>query len=176
MNRAWWVLGVALLAGCGAGKATDDEALHSAAGAALVAQGNGEIRILGVNGAAFTSVSMNVKSVEVRANGKVLTSVLQTTQIELANATQAWLLAKFAVPADATQLEVKFSLEDGGSFAGTAKTAGHIHAPCSEIRFVVDVSQLNLRGHAVCHVDLEKSLVRHAGEVAEFVPNWSLHY
>ena len=100
MNRAWLVLGVALLAGCGAGTA-DDEALHRATGAALVAPGNGEIRILGVNGAAFTSVSMNVKSVEVRANGKLLTSVLQTTQIELANATQAWLLAKFAIPADA---------------------------------------------------------------------------
>jgi hypothetical protein len=41
---------------------------------------------------------------------------------------------------------------------------------------VVQVAQLNLRGHAVCHVDLEKSLVRHGGEVAEFVPDWSLHY
>ena len=174
MNRALWAAGLALLSACGAGTA-DDEALHGAAGAALVAPGTGEIRILGVNGGAFTSVSMNVSSIEVRANGQLVTDALVTPQIELANATQAWLLARFAVPAGATQLEVTFSLEDGGAFAGTLG-AGEIHAPCSRIRFIVQVAQLDVRGHAVCHFDLEKSLISRGGDIAELVPNWSLHY
>jgi hypothetical protein len=173
MNRACVIL-LALCAACGAGSVDQDEALHSAAGVqTLVAPGMGELRILGVNGSAFSSAAMTVGKVEVRAKGKLVTDALQTKKIELANAAQAWLLANFSVPAGADELEVSFTVGDGTFAEG--KKSGAIHAGCTEIRFVVQVAELRKRGHAVCHVDLEKSLVKR-GRAKEFVQNFSLHY
>jgi hypothetical protein len=174
MSRAG-ILVLALAAGCGGGASLDVEALHTLAGVqANLSPGTGELRILGVNGSAFSSVAMTVGKVEVRAGGKLVTGAVQTKKIELANAAQAWLLAKFAVPEGAGELEVSVSLEEAGSFAA-GKSSGKIHAGCTELKFVVQAAQLKPRGHAVIHVDLARSLVKlHQG--AEFVQNFSLHY
>lgn len=174
MNRAWMVA-LAVVAACGTGAQHTDETLHAAAGVGTDTSGTkGEVRILGVNGAAFSSLTMNVSIAEVRANSTVVTNAIVTSKVELANPNQAWLLSTFTIPSGVEKLDVTVSLEDGGAFVKSGK-GGEIRAGCSVIKLSVPVSLLKLRGHVVLHMDLANSMVI-KGQVAEFVPNFAVHY
>jgi hypothetical protein len=135
----------------------------------------GELRLLGVDQAAFTSARVKVKSVEAIASGAALDVSGLVDGIDLGVPSQAWLLGTFTVPASADAVEVKVVFEDAGAFdAGAAH--GTIDSGCTAIVATLPVKLLALRGHAVVHLDVARSLVRLKDDAAMLVPQFEIAY
>lgn len=134
-----------------------------------------ELRLLGVDQAAFTSARVKVKSVEASANGAPIAIGGLVDGIDLGVPTQAWLLGTFTVPDGAEAVEVRIVFEDAGAFdAGTAH--GAIDSGCTAIVATLPVRLLVLRGHAVFQMDVARSLVRLKDDAAMLVPDFEIAY
>jgi hypothetical protein len=135
----------------------------------------GELRLLGVDQGAFDSARVKVKSVEAIASGTALQVSGLVDGIDLGVPTQAWLLGTFTVPPAADAVEVKVVFEDAGAFdAGAAH--GTIDSGCTVIVATLPVKLLALRGHAVVHLDVARSVVRIHDAAALLVPQFELAF
>jgi hypothetical protein len=135
----------------------------------------GELRLLGVDQASFTSARVKVKSVEASANGAPIAIGGLVDGIDLGVPTQAWLLGTFTVPPSADAVDVKVVFEDAGAYDAGAEH-GTIDSGCTAIVATVPVKLLALRGHAVIHLDVSRSLVRISDGAAMLVPQFELAF
>ena len=171
---------LAAVVGCGGKVASGDdqaEAMHDATGVTStpdwVHDRTAELRLLGVDSASYARAALYLAEVEVKASGKVLETKNSQAFVDLATASQAWLLGRVQVPDGEKELElrVRFKAQGGDFLRGTQH--GAIDGGCAEIRIVVPVKGLEARGHAVLHVDVEESLRRN-GEMRVFLPQLKL--
>lgn len=117
-----------------------------------------ELRIQG-DDAQGEHVLLRVTQAEVTLYGRRLL-VTQPRQdvLDLGNTDQAWLLGTFQVPSTVDTVHVRLSFDDFGGYEGPAG-AGALDTRTRAIEFDAPVSSLALRGHAVVHLNLARSIV-----------------
>lgn len=122
------------------------------------------LRIKGEPQEIFTSLLARVRDVEVRVDGvQVVPASKNAEWMNLANSEHAWMAAQFSVPEGASEVEFTIYLADFGAFEAGSRAA-HFDARGVPIRFSAPVSEIQKRGHAVVHLDLERSLVEYQGQ------------
>lgn len=118
------------------------------------------LRLLGVNPGETTWAGVGVRDIRVSANGQALPYFGSFQPVmNLAWDQNAWTLAKVVLPDDAQTVEFEVTLDDFGGIEGST-AMGAIDTRVAPIRFTAQRDWLLMRGHAVIHLDLSRSLVR----------------
>jgi hypothetical protein len=159
----WMLLSAAslLLVACGGDgvRATSPAPrTHTATAPGPVPTTRAELRVQGDDASGGTLL-LKVREAEVTLNGRTL--LLQRSRVgvlDLGNTAQAWLLGTFEVPTDAQSVHVRIRFDDYGAFEGLRAGAGWVDARTRAIEFDAPVASLGLRGHAVVHLNLARSL------------------
>jgi hypothetical protein len=116
------------------------------------------LRMRGENLGGVSGLYLGVKDVRVFAGQQELpVSVARDAVMNLANSGHAWRLGQFAVPPGVRSVRVEVQVDDYGGFE-TAGAAGTVNARTAPIVFEATTEDLALHGHAVMHVNVDRSL------------------
>lgn len=165
----------ALLAGCNSGKVgTTDGSANS--GNSQTPSGSGptfSLRILGSDLGDFRRASLDVATVQVKGPSGVLADKVMTTEVDLAQPDQAWLLSSFQVPEGVEDVDFTVSFTSGKVENGQG--AFDVDAGCSTLRLSGKVLSIAQRRHAVIQLDVARSMVPSAAGIV-LVPHYQLVY
>ena len=116
------------------------------------------LRMRGENPQGVSGLFLGMKDVKVFAGGKELAvSAPRDAVMNLANATHAWELGRFTVPAGTTSVQVAMQIDDYGGFESAGRS-GTVNARTAPITFEATAEQLAVHGHAVVHLNVDRSL------------------
>ena len=150
---AAWV--AAILVGCHGGRVGTVDAVS---GETDTAPGPSfSLRILGTDVGEFRRASLDVAAVQVKGPQGLLASKVMTTQVDLSQANEAWLLSSFHVPEGVD--EVEFVVSFSGGHVEIANRTMDLDAGCSTLHLRGRVNSIAQRRHAVIQVDVARSLI-----------------
>ncbi|MCE9668646.1 hypothetical protein LY474_12555 [Myxococcus stipitatus] len=140
------------------------------------APGELEVRLLAVNHAAYSSLSLRVRDIEVfQPDGtRVPTRRLTTAPFELTQPKQAFLVGLFQPPAGQDRLKVRVTFDGPGGYR-EATAAGLVESARTTIELWARPELMRERGRVVIEVDMARSLEAH-GVNRVFTPTWSARY
>jgi hypothetical protein len=130
-----------------------------------------ELRLRGVDAGDLRLVRLRVQSVEIRARTTVLATELMTSEMDLTQGEQAFLLSTFHAPAAGG--EVEFTVALSSASVETANEKFEVDARCEVLKLTGKMSLIAKRNHAVVHLDLARSFVK-VGTAMAFVPHLQL--
>jgi hypothetical protein len=158
----------ALVSGCGPEERTRD--LPGAPPAMF------ELRMLGVGQGDLSSALISVSSVTASARGAPLEVEPVLDTVELTQPDQAWLLGRVRVPEGVERVDFDVRFDDAGGYESKLQS-GAVASRRAEIAWSAPVTWLRTHGHAVIHLDLERSLVATgAADSRRLIPAASIHY
>jgi hypothetical protein len=134
------------------------------------------LRLLGVANPGFDAVVLDLAAVSVEVDGAPLAIDLsRVTTMDLTRADHAWDLGTFALPPPGTVAHVRIVLDDVGAWEQSG-AAGALDACGLPIEFDAPAEWLALRGHAVVHLDLGRSVLKVGAEDAILLPQLQVRY
>lgn len=125
--------------------------------------GTYELRLLGTDAAGWSRARLPVKEVVVTGGGYRLPVEFVPTTVDLAYTQHAWRVARVFVPDGVDALQVTLVFDEGGTFARGGEQ-GALATRVAPVHFAASRAELQRHGHAVVHVDVERSFPRLAGE------------
>ncbi|WP_242344438.1 hypothetical protein [Anaeromyxobacter terrae] len=134
------------------------------------------LRLLGVANPGFDAVVLDLAEVSIEVDGAPLAIDLsRVTTMDLTRADQAWDLGTFALPPPGTVAHVRIVLDDVGAWEEGAE-AGALDVCGLPIEFDAPAEWLALRGHAVVHLDLSRSILKVDAQDAILLPQLQVRY
>jgi hypothetical protein len=133
------------------------------------------VTIEGTNPAELRSALLALSEVTIFADGRELSSSIERASADLARQGDK-LTVRFAIPAEARQIDVRLDLDDFGGYDANGGEAGEIDARGTRIRFEVPASELVASGRAQVQLDLGRSLVQNQPERRLLLPHFALRY
>lgn len=133
------------------------------------------IRILGADNPGFDALLADVAKVAVEVDGApVALDYTGVQTMDLTNASQAWRVASFAMPAAGSKVHVTVQLDDPAIWE-RAGASGELDTCGLPIEFTAPAEWFALRGHAVIVLDLAASIAGSA-ESPVLLPNLQVMY
>lgn len=163
------------LAACGRTERLTDTEEAQADAVARGALFSAELRLLGENVSDMEAIFLAASELEVSANGKRVYVSYGHPLYDLAETSNAWLVGRFDVPKDCTELKIKLRFDDFGAFAG-ALEVGEIAALGIPVEFEAPVAALAERKHAVLHLDVGDSLSIKGPGKRVLTPSYTVQY
>lgn len=134
------------------------------------------LRILGVNNPGFDAVLVDLAEVSVEVAGTPADIDLsRVTAMDLTRGDHAWDLGSFALPPPGSVAHVRIVLDDVGAWEQGGE-AGGLDACGRPIEFDAPAEWLALRGHAVVHLDLARSILLVDEDDAILLPQLQVRY
>jgi hypothetical protein len=119
-----------------------------------------DVRLLGVNAAAWSQARVPVKEVRVSAGGYSLPVQFTPSTADLANTANAWRIAQVFIPDSLQELQVTLVFDEGGTFVRGAEQ-GALATRVAPVHFEMSRRELQEHGRVVVHVDVERSFLAH---------------
>ena len=134
------------------------------------------LRILGVDNPGFDAVLVDLAEVSVQVDGTPADIDLsRVTAMDLTRDDHAWDLGSFALPPPGSVAHVRIVLDDVGAWEQGGE-AGGLDACGRPIEFDAPAEWLALRGHAVVHLDLARSILLVDEDDAILLPQLQVRY
>jgi hypothetical protein len=135
-----------------------------------------ELRLRGDNTAEYGAALLPVRALRVTTpDGVALPVRLQARTVDLTAANHAHLVGRFFVPEGVERVRVSLAFDDFGGWEGAAG-AGAIDSRVAPLVFEAPVDALALRGRAVVHLDVGRSLKPAAEGARALRPNMMVNY
>lgn len=135
-----------------------------------------QVRMLGVNAGSYSLALLPISDITVTAAGHALpVTLVREAHVDLANTAHAPLLGSFVVPEGVEQVHVQVHFDDAGSFRN-ADGAGALDTRVAPLQFDAPVAFLARNGHAIIHLDLERSFLTSLHGDRRLAPRLEVNY
>jgi hypothetical protein len=134
-----------------------------------------QLRMLGVDQGNLSAALLSVSSVTATADGLSLEVVPAYDTVDLTANRQAWLLGRVLVPKGVESVDLTVRFDDAGGFESRLGN-GMVDSRRAVVSWRAPVAWLRTNGHAVIHLDLQRSLVVTGPEARRLIPSAAIHY